>query len=92
MKTTALVMVAAVLLTGCAGIEPQHFVGPNKGDAYSMECSAMGRTMNDCYRKAGELCPNGYTILGQQSQLAGMMQAGAMFVPAMSQTLAIECR
>jgi hypothetical protein len=48
------------LLAGCAGVEPQVITGPDGSSAYAMQCSGGGRTVEACYRKAGELCPWGY--------------------------------
>jgi hypothetical protein len=56
---------ALVLLSGCASVNPQPFVGPSGNYAYSMKCSGMGRDWDDCLQKAGELCPDGYSIVGQ---------------------------
>lgn len=60
----------AVALAGCASIEPSPFRGPDGGQAYSMECSGLGRTIDACYRKAGEVCPRGYTMLSNDTQYA----------------------
>lgn len=50
------------LVSGCASIQPVKFNGPTGKTAYSMKCSGMGRTLEQCYVKAGEVCPNGYSI------------------------------
>lgn len=52
-----------VVMTACAEVHPREFRGPNGKTAYSMRCSGMGRTLDDCYQKAGELCPVGYYII-----------------------------
>lgn len=76
-----------ILLPSCAEVIPVLFKGPNGGTAYSMKCSGMGRTLDDCYKKAGELCPNGYRIVGQASSVVGN---GGMIAP--QHHLAIECK
>lgn len=87
----ALLLTAIIVLAGCAQIEPVTFQGPNGNTAYSMICSGMGRTWEACYQKAGELCPNGYDIVGQQSSTVIVPTAqGALGAPR--QTLAIECK
>lgn len=91
MKKLVVLLIAAAL-TGCAQIEPKQFVGPNKGVAYTMECSGQGRTLDACYKKAGEVCPDGYTLIEQRSETAGFMPLGGMFVPLARQHLAIECK
>ena len=54
-----------VSVTSCLSIKPVVFSGPNANTAYSMRCSGGGRTLDDCYVKAGELCPKGFTVVGQ---------------------------
>ena len=80
------------LLTACAAIEPKQFVGPNSKTAYSMKCSGMGRTLDACYKKAGEVCPGGYNIIDRASGTVGMPMAngGTMMVP--QHNIAIECK
>jgi len=70
---------AAVFLAACA-VVPERFTGPNGKAAYEMACRGMGRTMLDCYRKASELCPQGYAIIHQSDQDADR------------RTLAVECK
>ena len=55
-----------------------------------MRCSGMGRTLHDCYKKAGEVCPGGYTIIDRASGTVAIpVQGGIMAAP---QRLAIECK
>jgi len=83
--------VVPLLFTACAAIEPQQFVGPNGKAAYSMRCSGMGRTLDACYQKAGEVCSSGYTIIDRASGTVGIpMNDGTMM--AMQHNLAIECK
>lgn len=87
------VFIAAIpsFIFGCAAIEPQQFVGPNTKTAYSMKCSGMGRTLDACYKKAGDVCPGGYIIIDRASGTVGVpMQGGTMMAPQHS--LAIECK
>ena len=80
-----------LLLAACAAISPQQFVGPNGKTAYSMRCSGMGRTLDACYKKAGEVCPNGYTIIDRASGTVGIpMNGGTMMAP--QHNIAIECK
>ena len=60
--------VLVLLLTSCASIEPRAIEPretrrPSGNLAYSMTCSGQGRTLDLCYKKANELCPNGYNII-----------------------------
>ncbi len=79
-----------VLLSACASIEPVAFKGPAGKPAYSMQCSGMGRTLEDCYQKAGELCPDGYTVVDRASSVVGLPVRGGMLI-APQHSLAIEC-
>jgi len=90
MKVRYLALV--LLLTACAAIEPQQFVGPNGKTAYSMRCSGMGRTLNACYKKAGEVCPSGYTIVDRASGTIAVPVTGGGMIAAPQHNLAIECK
>jgi hypothetical protein len=86
-----LFVAAASILTGCAAIEPQQFVGPNGKTAFSMRCSGMGRTLDACYKKAGEICPTGYAIIDRASSVVGVpVNGGTMLAP--QHNVAIECK
>ena len=77
-------VVFLLVLTGCA-VELTPFRGPNGRVAYAMDCSDLG--IEACYQKAGEVCPNGYDILGQSDNVAS---TGKFLVS--HARLAIECR
>ncbi|MEO3988158.1 hypothetical protein [Plesiomonas shigelloides] len=82
---------SVVLLSGCVGISPETFVGPNGKTAYSMECSGMGRTLNACYKKAGDVCPGGYQIIENSSEMNFGRFNGNLMV-ANKRSLVIECK
>lgn len=85
-----LVALALLLLSGCASVKPQSFVGPSGNQAYSMKCSGFGRDWDDCLSTAGELCPAGYSIIGQNSESVGIpTQNGLVIAP--KRNLSIEC-
>ena len=86
-----IIVAALVGLTACADVNPEYFKGPSGKDAYTMRCSGFGRTWNKCYTKAGEICPNGYNIIGQQSGTVIVPTAGG-FMGAPRQTLVVECK
>lgn len=48
-------------LAGCA-VSATPVTGPEGKSAYSLKCAGYGRTLDDCYKKAGEVCPAGYKI------------------------------
>lgn len=77
-----------LLVAGCAvPIKPEPFTGPSGRQAYTMACSGMGRTLAQCYQKAGELCPSGYNIVDRVSSVGGYPN-GMAFT---SQRLVVEC-
>ncbi len=86
-----LVIVTAGILSACASVHLQQFKGPNGNTAYLMQCSGWGRTLADCYRRAGEICPDGYRVVKQSSATAAV-PAGGGVVAAPQYTLAVECK
>lgn len=82
----------ALVLTACASIDPVAFSGPNGKSAYSMQCSGMGRTVDMCYQKAGQLCPKGYLIIDKSNEIIGTTSSygNVMMIPKNS--LTIECK
>ena len=87
----ALCLATAAVLAGCASaVNPQTFVGPSGNQAYSMKCSGMGRDWADCLQKAGELCPVGYSIVGQNSETVGVPFHDSMLIGP-KRNLSVEC-
>jgi hypothetical protein len=86
-----LVLLLAVPLAACASINPEEIRGPNGKIAYAMKCSGFGRTLEDCYKKAGEVCPNGYNIVDRASSVVGVPSNGGTIM-APRHTLVIECK
>jgi hypothetical protein len=56
-----------------------------------MRCSGMGRTLEMCYQKAGELCSNGYNIVGQDNSMIAVPVNGSIMA-APQRNLTIECK
>lgn len=80
-----------LLMASCASVNPQEFRGPNGKPAYSMKCSGLGRTLDDCYKKAGEVCNSGYNIIDRASGTVAVPTRGGILA-APQHTLAIECK
>jgi len=88
-------LVLAALCSACsalptAPLDPKHidpsfhFMGPSGGDAYLMQCfDGVG-----CYRRARELCSNGYTIFDSIDSAGG----GAGFPVESGHYIALECK
>ena len=89
---TAAFAATALLLTGCASINPTGFKGPNGRDAYVMQCSGLGRTLEQCYQLVPTLCPSGYDIIDSRSSVAGVSTASGGMVAGPRHSLAVECR
>jgi hypothetical protein len=97
MINRSLLILGVLALAACAGIEPKPFIGPNGKTAYSMHCSGMGRTLEACYQKAGEICPAGYNIINSTSGTIAVPTYGGHGEPAGTVAtpdygLAIECK
>lgn len=84
-------ILSLIMLTSCAAIEPNQFIGPNGKQAYSMKCSGMGRTLDACYQKAGELCPHGYIIIDRASGTVAIPVNGSIMATP-QHNLAVECK
>lgn len=35
-------------------------IGPDGNDAYFISCNGALRSLSSCFKKAGDVCPNGY--------------------------------
>lgn len=79
-------------LTACADITPQPIVGPDGRQAFAMECSGYGRTLEQCYAKAGELCAVGYDVVDRASGVAVVPLANGGLLAAPKNSLIIQCR
>jgi hypothetical protein len=51
----------------------------------------MGRTLDACYKKAGEICASGYTIIDRASGTVGVPINGGTMM-ALQHNLVIECK
>jgi len=81
----------SLLLVSCATIDPITLKGPNGNQGYSMRCSGMGRTLEMCYQKAGEVCPKGYNIMRQDNSTVAVPINGSI-IAAPQRNLTIECK
>lgn len=85
-RRAVLVGVSVLICTSCAN-EPTRITGPSGRDAYTLRCHGMGRTLEKCYQKAGELCPNGYNLIDNSTNVV------ARYAPARTRSgIAFECR
>jgi hypothetical protein len=83
-------VLSSLLVTSCAIVQPPDRIAPGGSNIYSMRCSQTGYTLNDCYRKAGALCSNHYTIVDKISGTVGVpVRGGIMTVPHYN--IAVQC-
>ena len=82
---------ATLALSGCAPIEPMPISGPSGAQAYTMKCSGAGRTIEMCYAKAGEICPNGYGIVSH-SNTSQLVANDSGVNTIRKENLTIECK
>jgi hypothetical protein len=91
MIRTIFALCLAASTTACA-VPAKQVSGPDGRTAYSLKCSGMGRTKEDCYQKAGEICPNGYNVADDSSRLAGVYVTQYAAIPINQDYLLISCR
>ncbi len=61
------VSILALLITGCA-TDVVSFATSDGRQAYALDCSdTLASSMNDCYREAARLCPNGFDVISSDS-------------------------
>ena len=87
MKIWVLAMI--LVLTSCASVDVQQFVGPNGTTAYSLKCHSA---LDACYKKAGEICPSGYSIIDRATGTVAVPVYGGGTVAAPQHNLVIECK
>jgi|GEM_PF-2371619 len=65
---------------------------PSGKKGYSLKCSGFGRTIEDCYKKAGEICPNGYDIENTSRTVQGIPQATGSTIIVSKEYMLISCK
>jgi hypothetical protein len=83
---TTLYVIAAIVLTGCVHVSQVR--GPDGHDAYVLRCGDA----EDCYKKAGELCPTGYAIIDQATGFAVVPTARGGAVGGSDHTMMMQCK
>jgi hypothetical protein len=90
MKTVIIVLVLFALAS-CIPEPRTEFTGQNGKMIYAIACSGWGQTMENCEKKARELCPSGYDSTTLASGANGVSaQGGIGDTPV--QKLTIECK
>lgn len=78
------------LLAGCA-VPVTEVRGPDGKAAYVLKCSGYMRDRQDCLAKAGEVCPGGYRLVDDSSQINGAMISNGVVGIARRDYLTISC-
>ena len=86
-----LVAILALATAGCASVNPVPITGPSGRPGYAMQCSGMGRSIEQCYQVAGQKCASGYQVVSRSSELIAMPVNGSMAM-APRTGLVVECR
>jgi len=78
-----LFLLILLVITGC-NTNAVKIIGPSGNEAYSIDCGAH---VQNCLKKAGELCPHGYIDISSTSEpvLVGNVLAS-------KNHMAIECK
>ena len=88
---TRLAAILVLAAAGCASVNPVPITGPSGRQGYAMQCSGMGRSIEQCYQVAGQKCPGGYQIVGRSSDLIAVPVNGSIMM-APKTGLVVECR
>jgi hypothetical protein len=73
MKNLLVILSLSSLVMACAQATPVTTPSGNRG--FAVSCGAA--LLDECYAKAGEVCPSGYEILDQQgSRYLGQLSTG----------------
>lgn len=60
MLSRVIAAVVVLAAAGCVSVNPVPITGPSGRPGYAMQCSGMGRSIEQCYQVAGQKCPGGY--------------------------------
>ena len=82
-----IVLLAICALSGCA--TDQIVPGPNGKSAHLIDC---GTDPGECYKKAGKVCPNGYSLVNQHNSQTAMVPVGGSWLAASDTRLLVECK
>ena len=80
----SIAVVSMLPLLGCAMAD--EMVLPDGTKGYNISCDGAILSMGDCYKKAGDLCPQGYDLLGQGGEAnpfgysSGQVSGNALYV------------
>lgn len=85
-------MFYVLVVTALVAVPATPITAPSGKPGYSLKCHGWGRTIEDCYEKAAELCPHGYNIENQDNQIQGIPQPNGGTVIINRSYMLISCR
>lgn len=79
-------------LIGCATATP--VIVPSGQIGYSIDCNGTAVSMNVCYEKAGQVCPNGYILITQNESSGMIVMPTKPYnrIPTSQKGIIVECR
>ena len=94
MKKTILVLfiIPQLLFTAVLGSDsPESATDQDKKETYTVTCGGTGKSWNDCYQEAEDLCPSGYTITKKSTGVISTPVFGNSTL-APGKKIVIECK
>jgi hypothetical protein len=81
MRSVLTVVLVLLSLTGCAKPTARSLTLPDGSAGLAIRCGGSNMLISDCYAKAGELCPKGYSVLTSDTfEQPSMMATSAIAV------------
>jgi len=94
MRSTIMLLVIAVVLSGCATASKTYTADGKEG--YNITCSGTVLNWGMCYEKAGNLCGSkGYDVLeksGDQGALLSGNQNGLFAGSVINRSMIVKCK
>lgn len=81
------VVLACVALAGCTTLTSEVML-PNNQKGYSINCGGLG--ISYCLNRASELCPAGYSLVGNQNSTGYIVQS-AIAMPIQQTEILARC-
>jgi len=94
MKKSVLIVIviSPILFTASLASDlSKSFSELNKKSTYTVSCSGIGKSWDDCYQEADTLCPDGYNIIKKSTGVISTQVYGKSTL-APSKKLILECQ
>lgn len=90
MRKFILVVFTLILLTSCA--TSKQIVLPSGNIGHSINCSGTAVPASKCIEKAGEVCPQGYSVVTSHNERGAMTNFNGGLVATSHKGIVIECK